>query len=30
MLRGSSTLLRKSVRHYVPVIDVIAAAPADL
>lgn len=29
MLRGSSTLLLKSARHYVPVIDVIAAAPAD-
>ena len=27
MLRGSSTLLRKSARHYEPVIDVIAAAP---
>ena len=33
MLRGSSTLLRKSARHYEPVIDVIdviAAAPAEV
>jgi len=29
MLRGSSALLRKSARHYEPVIDVIAAAPAE-
>lgn len=29
MLRGSSTLLRKSARHYEPVIEVIAAAPAN-
>ena len=29
MLRGSSTLLRKSARHYEPVIKVIAAAPAE-
>jgi hypothetical protein len=28
MFRGSSTLLLKSTRHYEPVIDVIAAAPA--
>jgi hypothetical protein len=28
MFRGSSTLLLKSARHYEPVIDVIAAAPA--
>lgn len=30
MLRGSSTLLRKSARHYEPVIDVIAGAPAEV
>ena len=30
MLRGSSTLLRRSARHYEPVIDVIAAAPAEV
>jgi len=30
MLRGSATLLRKSARHYEPVIDVIAAAPAEV
>jgi hypothetical protein len=29
MFRGSSTLLRKSVRHYEPVIEAIAAAPAE-
>jgi len=29
MFRGSSTLLLKSARHHVPVIDLIAAAPAD-
>jgi hypothetical protein len=29
MLRGSSTLLVKSARHYVPIIDVIATAPPD-
>jgi len=28
MFRGSSTLLRKSARHYEPVIEVIAATPA--
>jgi hypothetical protein len=28
--RGSATLLRKSARHYKPVIDVIAAAPAEV
>lgn len=30
MLRGSSTLLRKSARHYELVIDVIDAAPAEV
>lgn len=29
MFRGSSTLLRKSARHYEPLIEVIAAAPAE-
>lgn len=29
MFRGSSTLLLKSARHYEPVIEVIAAAPAE-
>ena len=30
MFRGSSTLLRRSARHYKPVIDVVAAAPAEV
>lgn len=30
MLRGSSVLLRRSIKHYTPLIDAIASCPADV